>query len=84
MLLRGCGRCGRRRDRAALGDGAGRSVDGRDDLLGLADAAKLKSVVVGAGGVEVDGADLQDALDERLAVLTFWTRSRRVCWTCGR
>jgi hypothetical protein len=41
-------------------------VDRLDDLVRVADAVKGEVAVVGAGGVEVDGADAQDPRDEGL------------------
>lgn len=43
-----------------------RAIDGRDDLVGLVDAVEAEVRVGGARGVEVDGADPQDAVDDAL------------------
>ena len=48
--------------RGALG-----AFDPRNDLIGVGDADEAEVAVVGAGGVEVDGADLDHALEQRLA-----------------
>ena len=58
-----------------VGDGSRRAsrrarcaapVDGAHDLLGVPDAEEPELGVVAARGVEVDGADLQQALEDRL------------------
>ena len=46
-----------------------RLVDRRDDVPGRGDALELELRVVGRGGVEVDGADAQDPLEQRLVGL---------------
>ena len=62
----------RRRHVVTESDGAaavGRVVDHVDDLGGVGDAGEDEVVVVAGGGVEVDVADLEHALDHRLVVV---------------